>query len=57
MTTGDADVITYVRLGLGVGIIAEMAVDKADTDLAVLDASHLLPEHQTWIAQALSCNN
>lgn len=50
ITTGDADVIkTYVRLGLGVGIVAEMAVDQSDTDLAVLDASHLLPEHQTWI--------
>ncbi len=39
----DADVIkTYVRLGLGVGIIASMAFDPvADRDLVRIDASHL----------------
>jgi len=38
----DADVIkTYVRLGLGVGIIASMAFDKdLDSDLVSIDASH-----------------
>lgn len=42
-TATDADVIkTYVRLGLGVGIIAHMAIDPAvDSDLVALDASHL----------------
>ena len=42
-TATDADVIkTYVRLGLGVGIIASMAVEaQRDTDLVTLDASHL----------------
>ena len=42
-TAADADVIkTYVRLGLGVGIIASMAFDaEVDSDLVVLDASHL----------------
>lgn len=42
-TAADADVIkTYVRLGLGVGIIASMAFDpKVDTDLVALDASKL----------------
>ncbi len=42
-TAADADVIkTYVRLGLGVGIIAKMAIEEAnDTDLIALDASHL----------------
>jgi len=42
-TAADADVIkTYVRLGLGVGIIATMAHDTAlDDDLVSLDASHL----------------
>lgn len=42
-TAADADVIkTYVRLGLGVGIVAHMAYDpKLDTDLCALDASHL----------------
>lgn len=33
-TAADADVIkTYVRLGLGVGIVAHMAVDEHDDDL------------------------
>lgn len=47
----DADVIkTYVRLGIGVGIVANMAIDpEEDSDLAVLDASHLLPVHTTWV--------
>ena len=50
ITAQDADVIvTYVRLGLGVGIVAPMAVAEGAEDLAVLDASHLLPEHTTWI--------
>lgn len=42
-TAADADVIkTYVRLGLGVGIIASMAFDpEVDTDLVALDASKL----------------
>ncbi len=42
-TAADADVIkTYVRLGLGVGIIASMAHDaEVDDDLVALDASHL----------------
>ena len=42
-TAADADVIkTYVRLGLGIGIIAEMAFDEQlDDDLVALDASHL----------------
>lgn len=39
----DADVIkTYVRLGLGVGIVAKMAYDPhLDNDLCAIDASHL----------------
>src|SRR5690554_2100046 len=42
-TAADADVIkTYVRLGLGVGIIASMAYDlETDSDLVALDASDL----------------
>lgn len=48
LTATDADVIkTYVRLGLGVGIIARMAYEpRIDGDLRVLDASHLF-EHST----------
>jgi LysR family transcriptional regulator, cys regulon transcriptional activator len=51
ITARDADVIkAYVRLGLGVGIVAEMAVDpREDADLASIDASHLFSPHVTWI--------
>jgi LysR family cys regulon transcriptional activator len=44
-TATDADVIkTYVRLGLGVGILARMAYEESmDTGLCSLDASHLFP--------------
>ena len=50
-TAADADVIkTYVRLGLGVGIIAKMAVDEInDDDLVALDASHLFKSSITKI--------
>lgn len=50
-TAVDADVIkTYVRAGLGVGIVAHMAVDEgADTDLAVLDAGELFEPSVTKI--------
>jgi len=50
-TAADADVIkTYVRLGLGVGIIASMAFDpKVDTDLVALDASKLFRASVTRI--------
>ena len=51
ITARDADVIkTYVRLGLGVGIVAEMAIDpREDGDLVAIDASHLFSGHVTWI--------
>lgn len=51
LTAADADVIkTYVRLGMGVGIVAHMAVDEAiDTDLVALDASHLFASSTTKI--------
>jgi len=50
ITARDADVIqTYVRLGLGVGIIAHMAVDERDPDLTAIDASHLFAAHTTWM--------
>ncbi len=50
-TAADADVIkTYVRLGLGVGIVAKMAVDpQIDDDLVVLDASHLFESSVTHL--------
>jgi LysR family cys regulon transcriptional activator len=51
LTATDADVIkTYVRLGLGVGIIARMAYEpRIDADLRVLDASHLFDYSTTKI--------
>jgi LysR family cys regulon transcriptional activator len=51
-TAADADVIkTYVRLELGVGIVARMAYDAAaDSDLVALDASHLFEPSVTKIA-------
>jgi LysR family transcriptional regulator, cys regulon transcriptional activator len=50
ITARDADVIqTYVRLGLGVGIVAHMAVADDDPDLTSIDAGHLFPAHTTWI--------
>ncbi len=50
-TAADADVIkTYVRLGLGIGIIAHMAYDEVvDNDLVALDASHLFEASTTKI--------
>ena len=50
-TAADADVIkTYVRLGLGIGIVAGMAYDKdTDEDLVALDASHLFASSVTRI--------
>ncbi|MCX8049959.1 MAG: HTH-type transcriptional regulator CysB [Methylohalobius sp.] len=51
LTAVDADVIkTYVRLGLGVGIVAKMAYDpKADQDLVALEAGHLFGPSVTKI--------
>ncbi len=50
-TATDADVIkTYVRLGMGVGIVARMAYDPHyDQDLVRLDASHLFAPNVTKI--------
>jgi len=50
-TAVDSDVIkTYVRLGLGVGIIATMAYEADfDDDLVALDASHLFESSTTKI--------
>ena len=52
LTAIDSDVIkTYVELGLGVGIIAEMAFDPLrDAALAALPATHLFEGNTTRIA-------
>lgn len=51
LTATDTDVIkTYVRNGLGIGIIAKMALDDdMDADLVGLDASHLFEPSITHI--------
>ena len=50
-TARDADVIkTYVRMGLGVGVVASMAADCDDRDdLQVIEAEGLFPRSTTWI--------
>jgi LysR family cys regulon transcriptional activator len=50
-TATDADVIkTYVKLGLGVGIVASMAYDsRADADLVALPADHLFEASTTKV--------
>ncbi len=50
-TARDADIIkTYVKTGMGVGIIAGMAYDAdSDKDLVALSADGLFPTVKTWI--------
>lgn len=50
-TATDADVIkTYVRLGLGIGIVAHMAYNpEADSDLVAIEAGHLFESSVTSI--------
>ncbi len=54
LTAWDSEVIkTYVRLGMGVGIVSEVAAEpKTDQDLAYLDASALFPLSTTWVGFA-----
>jgi LysR family transcriptional regulator, cys regulon transcriptional activator len=51
LTAIDADVIkTYVSLGLGVGLLANMAYDaERDANLAMRDVSHLFPPSTTYV--------
>ena len=51
MTAADADLIkTYVRAGMGIGVLAEMALQPGeDTDLRVIEVDALLPLCTTWI--------
>ena len=49
-TARDADVIkTYVRMGLGVGVIASMACAPGEGDLVALDGAGLFPRCTTWL--------
>ena len=51
LTAQDSDIIkTYVKLGLGVGLVARSSIDKEkDEDLQVIDASHLFESGTTYI--------
>ncbi|MCU7828680.1 MAG: LysR family transcriptional regulator [Candidatus Thiodiazotropha sp. (ex Myrtea sp. 'scaly one' KF741663)] len=51
LSATDTDVIkTYVREGMGIGIIADLAYEREkDTDLAMRDLSHLFPWEVTKI--------
>lgn len=51
LTATDADVIkTYVRLGMGIGIMANMAHEpRIDSDLVCIDANHLFESSTTRI--------
>jgi len=51
LTAIDADVIkTYVTLGLGVGLLANMAYDAdRDTHLAKIDVDHLFADSTTYL--------
>lgn len=50
-STSDADLIkTYVRLGIGIGIVAKMAINlETDNDFTVLNAGHIFPYSTTYI--------
>jgi LysR family cys regulon transcriptional activator len=50
LSAQDSDVIkTYVELGLGVGILADMAIDSVkDSNLVRLNAEHLFPANTAW---------
>ncbi|GAB3343002.1 LysR family transcriptional regulator [Marilutibacter aestuarii] len=50
MTARDADLIkTYVRAGMGVGLLAEMALDaQGDKDLVAMPAPDAIPECTAW---------
>ncbi|NNF15850.1 MAG: HTH-type transcriptional regulator CysB, partial [Gammaproteobacteria bacterium] len=49
-TARDADVIkTYVRMGMGVGVVASMAHEQEEEELVSIDARTLFPRCLTWI--------
>jgi LysR family cys regulon transcriptional activator len=50
-TARDADIIkTYVRMGMGVGVVAAMSWECQDKDdLVAIDAHGLFPQSTTWI--------
>jgi DNA-binding transcriptional LysR family regulator len=51
LRTADADLVkTYVRAGLGIAVIQQIAIEGGhDVGLRSVDASHLFPASQSWI--------
>lgn len=50
LSAQDSDVVkTYVRLGMGVGIIAETAADQDNNQLVALNARHLFNTNTVWL--------
>ncbi len=50
LSAQDSDVVkTYVRLGMGIGIIAETAANAEDPDLVSLAAKHLFNTNTVWL--------
>lgn len=50
LSAQDSDVIkTYVELGLGVGLVADMSEDRRDTGLVYLNAEHLFEANTVWL--------
>jgi len=50
LTARDSDVIqTYVRLGLGIDIVACMSHGDEDRDLVAIDGRRLFPQYESWI--------
>lgn len=51
LSAQDSDVVkTYVKLGMGVGIVAETAVTDADQGISTLDVRHLFAASTVWMA-------
>ena len=50
-TASDSDAVkTYVRMGLGIGIVASMAYEEADRQsLAAISAKDVFPRSTTWV--------
>jgi LysR family cys regulon transcriptional activator len=50
-TASDSDAVkTYVRMGLGIGIVSSMAYEEADgQSLAAIPATDVFPRSKTWV--------
>ncbi len=51
LSAQDSDVVkTYVKLGMGIGILAETAVTEEDEGVSALDVRHLFSASTVWLA-------